>query len=41
MHKKAVILSARIHPGESHSSYVIEGLIRQLLKKDESIEKLR
>lgn len=41
MNKKAVIISARIHPGETHSSYLIEGFIRELLKNNQQYEILR
>lgn len=39
--KQAVVLTARVHPGESNSSYVIEGVIDFLLSRDQVAEKLR
>lgn len=30
--KKAVVITARIHPGESNASHVLEGFIRNLLE---------
>jgi hypothetical protein len=33
--RPAVILTARVHPGESNSSYMIEGVINYLLSEDE------
>lgn len=32
--KKVVLITARIHPGESNSSHVCEGLIRRLVEDD-------
>lgn len=28
--KKAIILTARVHPGETNSSYIMEGIIKFL-----------
>lgn len=39
--KKAVLITARIHPGESNASHVLEGFIRDLLKNDDISAKLR
>ena len=39
--KKAVIFTARIHPGESNGSYVIQGVIDFLLSNDPSAKNLR
>ena len=39
--KKAVIFTARVHPGESNSSYVIQGVIDFLLSNDPSAKNLR
>ena len=39
--KKCILLTGRVHPGESNSSYVIQGLIENLLSNDVLIDKLR
>ena len=39
--KKAIIFTGRVHPGESNSSYVIQGLIDFLLSNDPKAESLR
>ena len=39
--KKAIILTGRVHPGESNSSYVIQGLIEFLLSNEPKAEYLR
>jgi len=39
--RPAVILTARVHPGESNSSYMIEGVINYLLSEDEGAQNLR
>ena len=39
--KKAIILTGRVHPGESNSSYVIQGLIEFLLSNKHKAEYLR
>ena len=39
--KKAIIFTGRVHPGESNSSYVIEGLIEFLLSNEAQAENLR
>ena len=36
-----VFISARVHPGESNSSFVMDGLIRRLLAADEVARRLR
>ena len=33
--KKVILISSRIHPGESIGSYVMEGLIEELMKMGE------
>jgi len=35
------LITGRIHPGESNSSHVLEGFIRELLKDNEVSVKLR
>ncbi len=30
--KKAILITGRVHPGESNASYVLEGFVRELLK---------
>ena len=39
--KKAIIFTGRVHPGESNSSYIIQGLIEFLLSNDPRAENLR
>ena len=39
--KRAIIFTARIHPGESNGSYVIQGVIDFLLSNDPSAKNLR
>ena len=39
--RKSVILTARVHPGESNSSFVIEGAIKFLLSDDNEAKMLR
>ena len=39
--RKAVILTSRVHPGESNSSYIIEGVINFLVSEDETARLLR
>ncbi|XP_025409754.1 cytosolic carboxypeptidase-like protein 5 isoform X2 [Sipha flava] len=39
--KKVVVMSARVHPGETPSSFVMNGLIKYLLSKDEQANILR
>lgn len=39
--RPAVILTARVHPGESNSSFIIEGVIDYLISQDENAKLLR
>ena len=39
--KQCIILTGRVHPGESNSSFVIQGLIEFLLSNDNIAFKLR
>ena len=39
--KKAIILTSRVHPGESNGSYVIKGVIEFLLSNDPAAKNLR
>jgi murein tripeptide amidase MpaA len=39
--RKYVFLSARVHPGESNSSHIMNGLIQYLLSSDEIAVNLR
>ena len=39
--RKCVILSARVHPGESNSSFVMEGLLQYLVSDEEPAKVLR
>ena len=36
-----MIISARVHPGESNASYIVEGLIDFLLSQDREAKHLR
>lgn len=40
-HKRAIVLSGRVHPGESNSSYCIQGAIEFLLSKTKEANFLR
>lgn len=40
-HRKAVVLTCRIHPGESNSSFIMNGVIDYLISNDEKAEFLR
>ncbi len=40
-HKKAIIVTARVHPGEPQGSFASEGIINFLLSKDEEAKQLR
>ena len=39
--KPHVILTGRVHPGETHASFLVEGLVQFLLSPDEYAQKLR
>ena len=39
--RKAIILTGRIHPGETNASYVMNGVIEYLVSDDEKAELLR
>lgn len=39
--REVVILTGRVHPGESNSSWVLEGALQYLLSNDESAVRLR
>ncbi len=39
--KKAIITTARVHPGESNSSYIMEGIIRFLTSQHKDAKILR
>lgn len=38
--RKGVFISARVHPGETVSSFIMEGLIRSLIIKDDPVSKV-
>ena len=40
-YKKAIVVTARVHPGESQSSFMAEGLINYLLSDDEEAREIR
>ena len=39
--RKAVILTCRIHPGETNSSFIMNGVIEYLVSDDEKADYLR
>ncbi len=39
--RKAVILTARVHPGETNSSYIMQGIIEFLTGNDKTAKHLR
>ena len=39
--KKHVIITGRVHPGESNASWVVHGIIKFLLSKDKIAKELR
>ena len=39
--RKCIIISSRVHPGESNSSYIVEGLIELLLGDEKEAKQLR
>ena len=39
--RKAIILTSRVHPGESNASYMIKGVIDYLISEDENAQFLR
>jgi murein tripeptide amidase MpaA len=40
-HRKAVILTCRIHPGESNSSFIMNGVINYLISDEDKADTLR
>jgi hypothetical protein len=39
--KKAVVITARVHPGEANSSYIMEGIIKFLVGNSREAKMLR
>ena len=39
--RKAVILTSRVHPGESNASWMMDGVIEFLVSEDEKAKHLR
>jgi murein tripeptide amidase MpaA len=39
--RKSVVLTSRVHPGESNSSYIIQGVMDYLVSDDEGAKYLR
>jgi murein tripeptide amidase MpaA len=39
--RQAIILTARVHPGESNSSFIMEGIIDYLVSSDKGADTLR
>ncbi len=40
-HKKAIVVTARVHPGEPQGSYACEGIMNFLLSNDDDAKQLR
>ena len=40
-YKKAIVITSRVHPGESQSSFLVEGLISYLLSDEEEAREIR
>ena len=40
-HRKAIVLTCRIHPGESNSSIIMNGIIDYLISDEEKADALR
>ncbi len=40
-HRKAVIISARVHPGESNASFIMEGLLEFIVSNEKEARSLR
>lgn len=40
-HKKIIVVTGRVHPGEANSSHMIKGLIDRLLAPNKEAEELR
>lgn len=40
-HKKVVVITGRVHPGESNSSFMMQGFIKFLLGSDPKAQELR
>jgi murein tripeptide amidase MpaA len=39
--KSLIVICARVHPGESNSSHIIEGLVKYICGDDETVRELR
>ena len=39
--KKVIVITGRVHPGESHASWIVHGVIKFLLSKDKVADALR
>lgn len=39
--KKVVVVTGRVHPGESNASYMMEGFLKFIISKDPMAEELR
>ena len=39
--KKVIVITGRVHPGESHASWIVHGIIKFLLSKDKVADALR
>jgi hypothetical protein len=39
--KKVILLQSRVHPGETHSSWIVHGLIKALISKSAAAKALR
>ena len=39
--RESIIISSRIHPGESNASFVFQGILEQLTSNDPNVQALR
>lgn len=40
-YKKCIVITSRVHPGETQSSFLVEGLIKYLLSDEEEAREIR
>ena len=39
--RRAIVITARVHPGESNASFIVEGILQFLVSDDEDAKYLR